>query len=336
MEVKTFDDIEYEYIPDEDSNDDGIDSNKTDTINIINSGTKTEVLAYGICSDRYRSSINDFLVKGRYDVVPAVFISDGNRAINYCYETPFKIFEKDMDLELVKNIVSQYENNINFLNDARNSYDKLTKIVNKNADKVIADIISTQIMLKIKENKDKNVELIFFISNLTSDKIIGRLGYLFLDYSNVTIAFITYNSKQLMTNVINKNYLDFDLTYSFDDNKESIIGSIDPDNNIQSMISTFFHKINLTIDSNIAPLRIDVFSQNLSYCEIINKIKIIKNYLNNSKNLAVPVVDRNADDYVVRLPKPLQQAIDAKENFSSMAEIIINRKRENDGNRKSV
>lgn len=298
-----------------------------------------KVKVYGICSERYRSSINDFINIGRYDVVPAVFISDGNKIKNFYYDTPFKIFEKNMDLELVKNIVSQYEKDINFLQDAKKSYKELTKVVNKNADKIIADIISTQIMMLIKEHNENNSDeqLIFFITNLSSDKIIGRLGYLFLDYSNVTIAFITYNSKHLMTNIINKNHLDFDLTYDFNSDNDSIVGNLDPDNNVQSMLSSFFYMISLEKGIKIAPLRIDILSQNLSFSDIKKKINLIKHYLNTPKNLAEPIIDNNTDDYVVRLPRALQHAVRAEENFRLKAENIINTRRYNDeDNRKSV
>lgn len=151
--------------------------------------------------------------------------------------------------------------------------------------------------------------------------------YLFLDYSNVTIAFVTYKSKELMTNIINKNYLDFDLTYTFENN--SIAGNIDPDNSSQSMLASFFYKIPLKTEKHISPLRVDIFSQNLSIDKITNKKISIENYLSNAKNLSEPIIDKEADDYVIRLPKPLQLAIESNENFKHIAGGIINQRRDN-------
>lgn len=292
----------------------------------INEKKNDKILrVYGIYAEEYKSSVNDFIVKGRYDAVPAVFLSDGNKTEKIYFNKPFKIFEKNMDLELVKNIVSQYEDNIQFLQTAGEAYKKLTRVVNKNLEKIIADMISTCIVRKIKEYpKD---ELIFFITNLTSEKIIGRLGYLFLDYSNVTIAFVTYKSKELMTNIINKNYLDFDLTYTFENN--SIAGNIDPDSSSQSMLATFFYKIPLKTERHISPLRVDIFAQNLSIDKITNKKNSIENYLSNAKNLSEPIIDKETDDYVIRLPKPLQLAIESNENFKHIAGGIINQRRDN-------
>lgn len=282
------------------------------------------LVVYGICAEGYKSSINDFIVKGRYDAVPVVFLSNGKTVEKIYYNYPFKMFEKNMDLELVKNIVSQYEDDIKFLQNPGESYNKLTRVVNKNLEKIIADMISTCIVRKIKEHP--NDEMIFFISNLTSEKIIGRLGYLFLDYSNVTISFVTYKSKELMTNIINRNYLDFDLTHTFE--KTSIAGNIDYDNS-QSMIASFLYKIPLKTEGNISPLRVDVFSQNLTIDKITNKRNLIGNYLCQVGNLSEPLADKDADDYVIRLPKPLQLAIEANGDFKYIAERIINQRREN-------
>lgn len=277
---------------------------------------------YGICEGDYKSSVNDIITKGRYDAVPTVFIADESNVQIIYYDTPFKIFERNMDLELVKNIVSQYEDNIKFLQTPGEAYRKLTKVVTKNLEKIIADMIATQIMIKIKEHPESR--LIFFIENLTSEKVIGRLGYLFLDYTNVTIAFVTYKSQDLMTNIINKNYLDFDLNYSFAN--KNIAGNVDPDNNSQSMIVSFFYNIPLKIEKHISPLRVDIFSQNLSISEITKKKELIEEYLKESKHLSEPINDLAADDYVVRLPKPLHISIGAREHFKLVAEKIINQR----------
>lgn len=276
---------------------------------------------FGICAEGYKSSINDIVKSGNYDVVPAVFVSDGKKSEKYFYKKPFRIFEKNMDLEFVGNIVSKYEDNLNFFKLPRESYKKLTSVVDKNLEKILADMVSTQIMRLLEDHKDE--ENIIFISNMPSDKIIGRLGYLFLDYKKTTIAFIFHKPSHLMTNIVNKGLLEFDFNYSFGEDKH-IAGTISPDNNTHGMLTSFLYNISLKTDKPVAPLRIDIFSQNMSIKDISNKCEVIDGILSESKNLSSPVEDENVDEYYTRLPKALLDVLNYKENFKTEAARIIN------------
>jgi len=265
----------------------------------------------GIYAKCFRSSLDDFIRTGEYRALPIVVCTvNGQKPEGKYVEIPFTVFKYGMKREHVENIFKIHGESTHLLSDYGQSYQILTQIVNKNMDKVIADLISCLIVEKIKEYKDE--DNYFFISDLGSNKLIGRLGYLYLNQDKNTVCFVISKGNNLITNILSKesNSLELDINYfklvqdmKTNHNKKSDQSEIIPENPMESMIQTVFFQISGSQRKNII-LRMDLFSQGITKNIIRKKIDDINDIISYQPNLSEPFMDSSTSE-MVRMPKVL-------------------------------
>lgn len=275
----------------------------------------------GIYAKCFRSSLDDFISTGEYRALPIVVCTVNDKRPEGRYiKSPFIIFSSGMKRNHVENIFKIHGESTQLLSDYGKSYQILTQIVNKNMDKVIADLISSIIVEKIKgfQSNNKDEDNYFFISDLGSNKLIGRLGYLYLNQERNTISFVIYKGNNLITNILSKefNSLEFDINYfklvqDMKNNQSEII----PENPMESMTQAVYFQISGSQRNNII-LRMDLFSQGITKNNIRKKVDDINAIVAKTSNLSEPFQDSSTSE-MVRLPKVLFSSMKAMDNYYS-------------------
>jgi len=179
------------------------------------------------------------------------------------------------------------------------------------SERVIADLFCQIIRkMRIKYNKDP---LVFFIEKLTSDKLLGYLGYLFLDLQNITICFISYMPQDMVTTVMSAKTgkLLFDVHRLMSGSEIPIpTTSVYPGSSEDSLVQTFFFKPKSSSSSiEFFPIRVDMFCQGLLEPDIEEKKQIVQNILlDREESPPYPIKKRDPSPYV-RLPLGFQHVL---------------------------
>jgi len=276
----------------------------------------------GIYAKCFKSSLDDFISTGEYRALPIVVCTINDKTPEGRYiNSPFIIFKSGMKREHVENIFKIHGESTHLLSDYGQSYQILTHIVNKNMDKVIADLISCLIVEKIKEfqNNNKDEENYFFISDLGSNKLIGRLGYLYLNQERNTISFVIYKGNKLITNILSKesNSMEFDINYfKLAQDMKTDRSEIIPENPMESLTQTVFFQVSDSQRKNII-LRMDLFSQGITKNIIGEKVHAINTIVAETSNLSEPFPDSSTSE-MVRIPKVLFSSMKAMDDYYSM------------------
>lgn len=268
------------------------------------------------------SEIKEFTDRGIYRTVPAILykINDGevqffkiNRAI--------EIFKENMNYDKFRNATFSDESVLSIPGKA---YQKMMQYVNQNINKVIADMLMYVIVKIIEKlySDDPNAHNVFFIDSADLNKIIGRLGYLYIKSESNTIAFVTYRSKGLLTDALNNGNekVVFDI-HHFDRNehKNDTRSVIIPNDYMESLTQTVFY--NITSDAPLSPLRCDVFSQGISTSQIQEKVDNLQTIFKNPRYMTPPFEDEN--DNHTMIPKVLYDCINAEKIYVNSAKAII-------------
>ncbi len=192
----------------------------------------------------------------------------------------------------------------NDLTVAKKAFLKLRNFSIQCAERVIADLIC-QIMLEfIKEYKDSHI--IFLIESMGSDKMLGRLGYLYLNLEKVTICSFSYKPDDMLTTVMSARTgkLLFDLHRLMSGSSGEFFSPLYPGSSEDSLIQTFFYRPDHITKGvqECLPLRVDIFTQGLLEPETQEKSEYIKKLLKNeSETLPFPLKKEISTQYV-KLP----------------------------------
>ena len=285
----------------------------------------------GIHTMSYSTEMINFANTGRYLTVPMICykINDGP-VKTFLVNRPIEIFHEHMDYKIIRNIFNKEENDTKFLSIPSKSYLKMQQYVNQSVNKVIADMITYVVVDVLKELKkeDEKAKNIFFIDNVDTNKVIGRLGYLYLEEDNTTIAFVTHKAKGLMTDVLNEgnDQLEFDINYfKSEERKEKEYSEIIPNDYMESLTQTVFFKISAREDT-LSPLRCDILTQGISKSKIQSKVNDIYDILNKHENMTVPYAEKSANklyDNWVMIPVVLNDCIQASEIHKNQVQAIL-------------
>lgn len=177
-----------------------------------------------------------------------------------------------------------------------------------------------------KESPDsKNI---FFIDSVDTNKIIGRLGYLYLDSEFNTISFVTYKSGGLLTDILNdgNEKLIFDINYfKKHKQKECLHSEIIPNDYMESLTQTVFFKLD-NAKEQLSPLRFDILSQGISKNKIQEKVNDIGKVLRCPDNMALPHLEASGNSLKnnwVMIPRVLDECIEMEDMYKNIAWEIL-------------
>lgn len=274
------------------------------------------------------TDITDFARNGYYRAVPMIIYKINNSNAQYfAINRAIEIFREDMDYGNVRSILHGEER---LLSIPGKAYNQMMQYVNKNVNKVIADMITYVVTKTINELSKSNPQQhsFFFIDSSDINKIIGRLGYLYLNSSANTIAFVTYKSGGLLTDILNSenDYLRFDLNYfKRRTNSSGNHSAIIPNDYMESLTQIVFYSLTHSgMEKQVSPLRCDILSQGISTSQIQEKVNSIEKVLTNPNNMTLPHPEGNGpnQNWVV-LPKVLFDCISAEKLFIGKAKNIL-------------
>lgn len=272
----------------------------------------------GIYSENVFSTFDIFDKTGKYCALPLVVCAVNKKTPElFSTNNPFSFFYDHMSLKELDNMSHKERADISFLQNPQESYLRLQFLAANNMEGVLADLISTVIVNKIKKFCDQQEKNIFFINRLHSDKLIGRLGYLYLNLNKNIISFVTYKASDLITNVacIGRPFIQFDINY-FSYNPERERSDIYPCDYRESLLQTFLYNLNHNDDSTknkLPPLRLDLFSQGLSNKQIKDNAEEVSKLLNEKGNLSPPFQKTEKSDKFFRIPMVLYKSMNATE-----------------------
>lgn len=286
----------------------------------------------GIHTLNVSTDMMDFARTGIYRTVPMVLYAINDNNVTAFYNRrPVEIFREDMEYRNIKNIVENEDKDILFLTMPGTACKKMQYYANKNVNKVIADMLTHVIVQTIDklQKEDPDAKNIFFIDNVDTNKIIGRLGYVYLENKNNTIAFVTYLASGLLTHMLNEGNekLKFDMNYFRDENhladKQS---EIIPNDVMESLTQTVFFNIP-NREERLAPLRCDILSQGITMKEIQEKVKEVNEVLQCPENITLPFQETLSNKETgiwTCVPRVLWHCIDAdKTIYRKQAESIL-------------
>ena len=183
----------------------------------------------GINMESVSTSVNYFAETGIFQTIPMiVYTINDNRTKEFHIERPIKLFYKNMSYKDFESIVKTDGTGLDFMAMPGKAYQRMQYYINRNVEKVLADMFVSIIVEILKELKEEK-ENVFFINNRESDKVIGRLGYMYLSSEKNTFSFVTYKPDNLMTNSMRNgsDVLEFDIEY-FDKYKDKSVSEIIP------------------------------------------------------------------------------------------------------------
>lgn len=282
----------------------------------------------GIHTCSVSTEIADFARKGVFRAVPMILYKVNDDPVQrFIINRPIEIFREDMEYGSLRNIIRGDDK---LLSIPGKSYDQMRNYVNQNVNKVIADMI-THIVVQIicVLNQDNSgAKNTFFIDSVDTNKIIGRLGYLYLQSDSNTIAFVTYKAGGLLTDILNdgSERLRLDIHYF---NRQESAGerhsAIIPNDYMESLTQIVFYDFSSKeADKSVSPLRCDILSQGISTSQIREKVMSIEKILTNPQNMTMPYQESGSSgSNWVMIPKNLHDCIEAKKAYVSDARRIL-------------
>lgn len=282
---------------------------------------KEEVRLYnviGIRSMCITTDILNFANSGEYSALPVVVYCKNGQQPQLSYiKKSIKIFRKGMYYSELQNIVPGDTLGGQFLKIPWRAYNEMQKYIHNNVQKVLADIVTCVIKEQIESTLNEKgeptsgLQNIFFIDSNESAKILGRLGYMYLNNDFNTFVFLTYEESELMTDVLNrKEKLEFDLHYFRDAiNNRKDQSEIIPNDFRESLVQTVFFNLSPgKTEHVINPLRCDIMSQGLARQDIEEKAKMIKQILSDDRYMSPPVLSTNGvKKNAMRIPEVLHR-----------------------------
>jgi len=219
----------------------------------------------------------DHAYKDTLEIRPVVYLKTGNKSDPKIFKPPKAVIMQKKP-QMIDNIFKE-----------KNEYfKKINKTYRANQERIISDIICGIILQELRNEGEKENELLFFItSSFNTEKIVGRLGYLNLPTDRCIILFISRNISDLYTrNIVSPFTSTYDISYL--DNPEAVnkIFGPYPDDGTVGLLRTFFK----TYDEDYYPLKIDLFCQGLINDEILQIKEEINNDYLSGKNVEPEIV----------------------------------------------
>lgn len=282
----------------------------------------------GIHTCSVSTEIADFARKGVFRAVPMILYKLNDDSVqSFIINRPIEIFREDMEYGSLRHIVRGDEK---FLSIPGKAYDQMRSYVNQNVNKVIADMITyivVQIICDLKEN-DPEAKTTFFIDSVDTNKIIGRLGYLYLQSESNTIAFVTYKAGGLLTDILNdgSERMRFDIHYF--NRRERVSGrhsTIIPNDYMESLTQIVFYDLSSKeAERSVSPLRCDILSQGISTSQIRDKVTRIESILTDPQNITPPYQEGGGPggNWVI-IPRHLYDCIEAEKTYVNEARRIL-------------
>lgn len=281
----------------------------------------------GIHTFSVSSEMTDFARNGVFRAVPAILYKVNNDNVrNFMVRRPIEIFRENMDYGSLRNIVHGDEN---FLSIPGKAYDQMRSYINQNVNKVIADMITHIVVHTIRELKkeDPHARTTFFIDSTDTNKIIGRLGYLYLQSESNTIAFVTYKAGGLLTDILNERNerVQFDINYfKRQENAGEKHSAVIPNDYMESLTQiVFYNPTPKDAEMPISPLRCDILSQGISTSQIQKKVSAIERILTDPINMTPPHPETGI---WVMIPRILYECITAEKTYANEAKSILEEK----------
>jgi hypothetical protein len=253
---------------------------------------KKMAISYNIVELPDNFSSDEYLVINPYVVLGVEDLSNPSKS---CHIVDFKLFNS-IRMKKTPNITDK------FFRDKDKFYKKIKSDYRANQERVISDIICGIILQELRNEKDKTKRLVFFITHqFDTEKIVGRLAYLNLPLSRITILFISRDITDFYTRYIVSPFDNrFDLSYLLGKKKDNIFGPY-PEYGTIGLIRTFY-KTFYNVDY---PLRIDLFCQSLGNVEIDNIKEEIKNDFLSEKNTEPEIILNLKGKNETKIPKVL-------------------------------
>lgn len=266
--------------------------------------------------------MNTFAENGRYKAAVQVLYKVNAEKVQ-CFQInrPIEIFHKSMMYKDFESIVRSDSRNTDFMTIPGKAYRQMQSFINKEVEKVLADMV-TAVIAKILKSLDQDALNIFFIDSRESNKILGRLGYMYLNNIKNTFCFVSYKTDSLITDVLRNGSetLELDIDY-FTRYKSRDVSEIVPNDFMESLLQTVFYKMAAN-GEELPPLRCDIFSQGITNGEIQDKVEAVREVLTNPQQMSPPYEYSSSKKYVM-LPRVLYDCIDAAEQFSGSLQLVL-------------
>lgn len=284
-------------------------------------------IVYGVKTSSVSTDIIHFVSSSSYKILPAILLSKNGCETESIYvKKPIQIFYSGVKYNDLYTNIDMHDRASMAL--PWKAFNFMKSVMNRNVNKISADIVAAAIIKELKKNEKG--DYIFFINCEDPQKIIGRLGYLYIDLTRCTIVFLTYEPQQLVTDVLNagREKLEFDINYFKNEKHQGKpISDVIPNDFRESLTQTVFFNITPPNSSkHLSPLRCDIFCQGMSNHDINNKVKKLEEFFSNDTNLCPPFVVGNylGNDIYTRLPYALKKVCDYEPFFvKSEASVIM-------------
>ena len=284
----------------------------------------------------FMPGLEDILKKSRdkefhYEFVPVIAFNEkkkGNQEINdqqpIYLPKIFSLYENDTPIESLIRYIGDIKKEDLLI--AKRAFAKLQTFASQCSERVIADLSCQVILDAIKANDYDH--LVCFIVRPASDKMLGRLGYLYLDLEKITICFISYEPDDMITTVMSAKTgkLIFDINRLMASNFNDTVTTPHPGSSEDSLVQTYFFKPRpISSINEFLPIRIDIFCQGLLEPDIEKKSIIVYNILNSSEESpAFPITKREPSPYV-RIPFGIQALIKSWDDPTRQKDYIISK-----------
>lgn len=266
--------------------------------------------------------LEDILEKAKskqfaYEFVPVVTYSEkeqGNPEIRneepVFLGTFLSLFENKVLIESLIRYIGDIEKKE--LSLAKVAFAKLKNFALQCAERVSADLCY-QVVLETNKKYRAHDLIIYFIEKSASDKILGRLGHLYLDLTNVIICFISYEPEDMITTVMSAKTgrLLFDIHRLMSDKTDDDIRyGPHPGSSEDSLIQAyFFRPRSVSPGSAFLPIRFDIFCQGLLEPDLQKKADIIRGILRDEQESQAYAIKKEDPSPYVKLPIGLQAVI---------------------------
>lgn len=268
------------------------------------------------------TDMNTFAENGRYKAAVQVLYKINNEKVQ-CFQInrPIEIFYKSMLYKDFANIVRSNTESAEFMTIPGKAYRQMQYYINKEVEKVLADMV-TAIIVKILKSLEQDDTNIFFIDSRESNKLIGRLGYMYLNNIKNIFCFVSYKTDSLITDILRNGSetLELDIDY-FRRCEGRDVSEIVPNDFMESLLQTVFYKVPAK-GEELPPLRCDIFSQGISNREIQRKVEAVRKVISNPKEMSLPYKYSSSNKFVL-LPRVFFDCIDAAEQFASDLQWVL-------------
>lgn len=268
------------------------------------------------------TDMNTFAENGRYKAAVQVLYKINNEMVQ-CFQInrPIEIFHKSMLYKDFASIVRSNTESTEFMTIPGKAYRQMQYFINKEVEKVLADMV-TAVIVKILKSLDQDDMNIFFIDSRESNKLLGRLGYMYLNNFKNTFCFVSYKTDSLITDILRNGSetLELDIDY-FIRCKGRDVSEIVPNDFMESLLQTVFYKVAAN-GEELPPLRCDIFSQGITNREIQQKVEAVRKVISNPKEMSLPYQYSSAKKFVL-LPRVFFDCIDAVEQFAGSLQLVL-------------